>query len=463
MTARISTWLATQGYRFAGVAVYPLLPFIYRRRARRGKEERARKAERFGRTRVARPNGPLVWIHAASVGETLSVAPMMEKIAALGINVLLTTGTVTSAKLAAERFPDQVIHQYVPFDVPRAVSRFLDHWRPDVAINVESEIWPTIMGQLSKRNIPQIFVNGRISDKSYDRWLKRRDFARSLFSQIASVLAQSDLDGERFRELGAMRVSVTGNLKVDRDPPPADEVVLATLRREIGDRLVWAGISTFEGEEKAVSNVHRVLKSRVPGLLTVIVPRHPERCDQLTALFQAKGLNVVRRSEGAAITAETDILLGDTMGEMGLYLRLARIAFVGRSLTATGGQNPLEPAMLGAAIISGPHVQNFQDTYQKLRAAGAARTADTVEQLARNVYQLLSVEKARDEMVVAGYRTVESMRGALAETMKHLDRHLSPLVLEARLSARLSAQGGNAPQAGSDLDTPMHGRMRASR
>ncbi|WP_176082934.1 lipid IV(A) 3-deoxy-D-manno-octulosonic acid transferase [Martelella sp. HB161492] len=463
MKARISIWLATQGYRFAGVVAYPALPFVYRVRARKGKEERDRRAERFGRASVARPAGPLVWVHSASVGETLAVAPMMEKIAALGIHVLLTTGTVTSAKLAAERFGDQVIHQYVPFDVPRAVARFLDYWRPDVAINVESEIWPTTMAQLSKRNIPQIFVNGRISDRSYARWLKRRDLARSLFSQITSVLAQSDLDGERFRDLGAMRVSVTGNLKVDRDPPSADEAVLARLRAEIGDRPVWAGISTFEGEEKAVANVHRVLKSRVPGLLTVIVPRHPERCDQLAALFEAKGLNVIRRSEGKAITPETDILLGDTMGEMGLYLRLARIAFVGRSLTATGGQNPLEPAMLGIAIISGPNVQNFQEAYQRLRAAGAARTADTVEQLARNVYQLFTAEKARDDMVVAGYRTVEVMRGALAETMKHLDRHLSPLVLEARLSARRALQGGGVASADADRDSSVHGRMRASR
>ena len=434
MRSGISIWLARNTYRFGGVIGYPLLRPVLHHRARRGKEERARLGERFGRAGVKRGEGPLVWIHAASVGETLAVTSLVNSIHDYGITVLLTTGTVTSARLVEERFGDTVIHQYVPLDVLPAVTRFLDHWRPDLAINVETEIWPVTIGELAKRRIAQIIVNGRISDRSFERWMRRRGLARTLFSRFSLVLAQTDLDAERFSDLGALRVCVSGNLKVDRSAPPVDDSALQLVTSAIGSRPAWAAISTFDGEEKSAADVHVALKEKYPDLLTIIVPRHPDRCDVLAGLFLAKGLSVKRRSLGELPDAQTDIYLGDTIGDMGLYLRMSEIAFVGRSMTARGGQNPLEPAMLGTAILTGPHVDNFRDTYRQLRQAGAVRTVDGAEALLQSVDLLLSDPAAREAMIAAGHAGVRDMRGAFARTMKGLERYLAPLILEARFS-----------------------------
>ncbi len=431
-----SVWLANNGYRLGGVLGYPLLWAILQYRKHKGKEERGRIGERFGRSGRIRPDGPLVWVHAASVGETLAVTQLIEEIRGCGLSILLTTGTVTSARLAAERFGDDVIHQYVPIDAIPAVSRFLDYWRPDLAVNVETEVWPVTIGELARRKIAQIIVNGRISDRSFERWMHRRELARSLFSRFSLVMAQTDLDAERFSDLGALHVTVTGNLKVDRDAPPADDHLVRTLREAIGERPVWAAISTFDGEEKIAADVHVALRGKHRGLLTVIVPRHPDRGDVLAGLFAAKGLNVCRRSLGEIPVEETDILLGDTMGDMGLYLRLTEIAFVGRSLVAKGGQNPLEPAMLGAAVITGPYIDNFRDTYRQLRQRGAVRTVEGPEALMQSVDFLLSDRDARGLMISAGYAGVRDMRGALIKTMKGMERFLAPLRLEARFFAR---------------------------
>ncbi|PRX11164.1 UNVERIFIED_ORG: 3-deoxy-D-manno-octulosonic-acid transferase [Martelella mediterranea] len=436
MKTGISVWFAQNGYWLGGILGYPLLKPVLYYRVKKGKEERARIGERFGRTAVARPDGPLVWIHAASVGETLAVSQVIESIRDYGISIVLTTGTVTSARLAVERFGDNVIHQYVPLDVVPAVSRFLDHWRPDLAINVETEVWPTTISELARRKIAQIIVNGRISDRSFERWMQRRELARTLFSRFSLVMAQTDLDAERFADLGALHVQVTGNLKVDRSAPPADDQVVQLLRQAIGNRPVWAAISTFDGEEDIAGNVHVALAKQHQGLLSVIVPRHPDRGDAVAAQLAGKGLKVCRRSLGEVPTDDVDVLLGDTMGDMGLYLRLSEIAFVGRSMTARGGQNPLEPAMLGTAVLTGPYIENFRDTYKQLRQHGAVRTVDGAEALTQSVDLLLRDEEARNHMISAGYAGVRDMRGALVRTMKGLERFLAPLRLEARFFAR---------------------------
>ncbi|RVA88583.1 lipid IV(A) 3-deoxy-D-manno-octulosonic acid transferase, partial [Mesorhizobium sp. M7A.F.Ca.CA.004.02.1.1] len=333
-------------YRFAGAAAYPLVGPYVAWRTSRGKEDRYRRRERYGVAGRARPDGPVIWIHAASVGETIAVVPLVESILDYGVNIVLTTGTVTSAQVADERLGDRIIHQYVPLDLKPAVSRFLDHWQPDLAIIAESEIWPMTILELGARRVPQVLVNGRLSDRSFKSWKKRANIAEALFENLAHVVAQSDVDGERFLALGARPVTVSGNLKVDTSPPPVDERALATLRRQIGTRPTWAAISTHDGEEVVAAEVHATLHKRHHGLLTIVVPRHPDRGEALAAQISGMGLKVARRSKGDRIAADTDILLGDTIGEMGLYLRLTEIAFVGRSLTSEGGQNPLEPAML---------------------------------------------------------------------------------------------------------------------
>lgn len=420
-------------YRFAGAAAYPLVGGYVVWRASKGKEDPKRRRERYGHASRPRPPGPLVWFHAASVGETLAVMPLVESVADYGVNVVLTTGTVTSARLVGDRLRDRVIHQYVPLDLKPAVRRFLDHWDPDLAIIAESEIWPMTILELGARRVPQVLVNGRLSDRSYASWRKRQHIAEALFEQLAHVIAQSETDGERFRALGARPVTVSGNLKVDTPPPPVDEAALDVLKRQIGGRRTWAAVSTHAGEEAVAAEVHKMLRGRHARLLTIIVPRHPERADALAAEFAAMGLKVVRRSDGGEITPDADILLGDTIGEMGLYLRLTEIAFVGRSLTSEGGQNPLEPAMLDTAVLAGRNVQNFRDAYQRLIESGGAKLVRDRDMLAGAVNFLLNNEEARREMMTAAAQTVAEMRGALQRTLKALDPFLQPLKVQARL------------------------------
>jgi len=422
-------------YRFAGAAAYPLIGPYVAWRTSKGKEDRGRSRERYGFASKERPDGPLIWVHAASIGEMIAVVPLVESILDYGVNIVLTTGTVTSAKVADERLGGRVIHQYVPLDLKPAVSRFLDHWQPDLAVIAESEIWPMTILELGARRVPQVLVNGRLSDRSFASWKKRASLAEALFENLAHVIAQSEVDGDRFRVLGARPVTVSGNLKVDTPPPPVDERALAALQRQIGARPTWAAVSTHDGEELIAAEVHVTLRHRHPGLLTIIVPRHPDRAEALAAQFEAMGLTVAQRSKGEKITADTDILLGDTVGEMGLYLRLTEIAFVGRSLTSEGGQNPLEPAMLDTAVLAGRNVQNFRESYQKLLDSGGAKLVRDRNMLAGAVNFLLSNEAARHDMMAAGAATVEEMRGALARTLKALEPFIQPLIVKARLKS----------------------------
>jgi len=426
---------ALVGYRWLGAGLYPLLGPYLAIRAAKGKEERARRKERYGQSDIERPIGPVVWFHAASVGETSAVVPLIKEVRRRGIWVVLTTGTVTSAGVARERLGDNVIHQYVPLDLKPAVSRFLDHWKPDLAIIAESEIWPMTILELGARRTPQVLVNGRLSDRSFERWKKRPSLADALFENLSHVVAQSDLDAERFLALGARPVSISGNLKVDTTAPPWDAEELVRLQIQIGNRPTWAAISTYEGEEEIVAAVHRALKPRHKPL-TILVPRHPDRANAIEAMLAAKGLTVARRSRGDKIDPSTDIYLGDTIGEMGLYLNLTDIAFVGKSLKGGGGQNPLEPAMLGCAVLSGSNVENFRESYAKLTKNGGARFVRNGEMLAKGVHFLLSNPQARHTMAEGGEKTLRDMRGALKATIRALEPYINPLTVKARLLPR---------------------------
>ncbi|MCY1664530.1 lipid IV(A) 3-deoxy-D-manno-octulosonic acid transferase [Rhizobium sp. SL86] len=424
--------IALLGYRVAGICAYPLMSPYLTYRALKGKEDRKRRLERFGFASQPRPHGPLVWVHAASVGETNAVIPLIRELLRREIHVLLTTGTVTSAEVVANRLGNEVIHQYVPLDLKFPIKRFIAYWHPDAAITAESEMWPTTMAELARRNIPQIRVNGRLSDRSYDRWQRNSKVAELLFGKLSLVVARSDVDAERFLDLGSWPVVISGNLKGDTDPPPVDPDLLARYRAQIGDRRTWAAVCTFNGEESAAAFVHRALKPRNQQL-TIIVPRHPERGDEIEAMLVEKGLKVARRSRNDEITPETDIFLGDTIGEMGLYLRLTEISFVGRSLTEEGGQNPMESSMIGCAVLSGPNVQNFRETYQHIIRKGGARMIRDVEMLAKAVHYLMSNDIARRKMIDCGQEAVQDMRGALSTTIKALEPYINPLTVTARL------------------------------
>ena len=432
--------LALFGYRWAGVAAYPVVSTFVSLRVARGKEERARKSERYGYPSAGRPEGPLIWVHAASVGETNAVVPLIKEISRRGITVLLTTGTVTSATIARSRLEHEVIHQYVPLDLKPVIDRFLEYWQPDLALFAESEIWPVTIMELGRRHIPQILVNARISDRSFRRWSMVPRLASALFENMSLVIAQSEADAQHFQELGALPVLISGNLKADSDMPAAEPLTLARLKAQLAGRNTWAAISTFDGEEKAAAAVHKALKSRL-DLVTIIVPRHPERCDEIEQALAAEGLTVARRSRNDAIVGDTDIYLGDSIGEMSLFLQLTEIAFVGRSLTASGGQNPLEPAMMGCAVLSGGQVGNFRESYQTLARNGSARMVRDTEMLAKAVYYLLTNEPARHTMIDAGLQTVHQMRGALQATLRGLEPYVNPLTMKARLMPRNGTNG----------------------
>jgi len=426
-------------YRGIGTVIYPFSGPFLRSRARKGKEDRDRRGERYGYASWERPAGPLVWLHAASVGESLAIMPLITRMESFGINLVLTTGTVTSASVAEERLSKRTIHQYVPLDMKQSVNRFLNHWKPDFAIFAESEIWPTMIQELSNRNVPQVLVNARMSDRSNRRWSKRPALAQAIFGKISQVIAQSDLDGGRFRMLGAPRVTVAGNLKVDAGVPNPEPSSLKALKAMIGNRPVWSALSTHKGEEAAIGKVHEMLQARFPDLLTIIVPRHPDRKEEVLNELQGAGHSVVTRSSGHPIGDKTNIFLGDTIGEMGLYLRLCDIAFMGKSLKSEGGQNPIEPAVTGSAILSGRYVQNFRETYQALLECGGAKLVRDEKMLASYVMNLLSNKQELDRMRKAAYKEVQGMTGALDKTITALDAYVIPLRVKAGLDRHSKA------------------------
>ena len=372
----------------------PGLRAMLRRRVARGKEIAARLPEREGIDPTLRPAGLLAWLHAASVGESQSILPVLSALHAQAPDaaILLTTGTVTSAALVAEQLPrlglGRVLHRFVPLDVPAWVARFLDHWRPNVAGFVESELWPNLLAGCRARGIPVMLVNARMSARSFRGWRRAPGFARQVVGAFDRVQAQSGADAAHLRLLGARHVDAPGNLKLAAPPLRADPAELARLRALIGDRPVWLAASTHPGEEDVAARVHRALAAAHPGLLTIVAPRHPERGAAVAAALGAPR-RAAEQDPGAGIW------VADTLGELGLLYRLAPLAFVGRSLTGQGGQNPLEPARLGCAVAVGPHTGNFAEAVQMLEAAGALTRVTDAGELARWVDAMLRDPRRR--------------------------------------------------------------------
>ncbi len=377
-------------YAGAMTLAAPALRLLLARRLQHGKEIAARLPERRGIDATPRPDGRLLWLHAASVGETVSILPLL---AALDGEVLLTTGTVTSAT---------VRHRFVPLDVPGWAGRFLDHWRPDAAAFVESEIWPNLLRAAAARAIPLALVNARLSARSHAKWCRVPAIARPLFGGFARIHAQSPADAARLAGLGAPPAALIGNLKYAAPPLAAPDEELARLRGLLGWRPAWLAASTHPGEDDVVREVHRRLAPDFPGLLTILVPRHPERGPAIAA---ASDMPTTRRSLGEDPPAGSGIWIGDTLGELGLYYRLAGLAFMGKTLGGEqGGQNPLEPARLGCAVAAGPAMQNFADIAAELRAAGALAVVADAPALAAWLAAMLRDPAARSAMGEAGLR-----------------------------------------------------------
>jgi len=370
----VSLPLSLSVYRLATAALEPFAPLLLKRRAARGKEDPTRLNERLARPRLPRPAGPLVWLHGASVGESLSILPLVERLRAErpDATVLVSSGTVTSAELLAKRLPEGVIHQFVPVDTPGGARRFIGHWRPDLAVFVESELWPNLLLEAKAAGTRLALVSAKLSDKSFDGWRMRPFAAHRLFSGFDLILAQDARAAERFTSLGGT-VAGEADLKFGAAPLPADPVELAHLKAVFAGRPLLLAASTHPGEDEIVLDAFAALPGQ-PRL--VIAPRHVERGPAIVQMARARGLDASLRSTDPG-AEPAQVLVADTLGELGLWFRLADIALVAGSLVpGVGGHNPLEPARLSCPIMSGPHVENWLTAYAELSAVDGMALAD---------------------------------------------------------------------------------------
>lgn len=383
----------------------PALRLGLRLRMGRGKEDGARIGERMGKPGVARPRSKLVWFHAASVGESQSTLVLIDAILRMDpdVSVLVTTGTVTSATIMEQRLPARALHQFYPLDHPEWVENFLNHWQPDMAIWMESELWPNMLYSLRRRHVHCVLVNARLSPRSFQRWMRARNFINRILLGFDLILAQTERDADHFRKLGAINVRVRDNIKYSALPLPCDDGDLNALKKAIGLRPRWLYASTHDGEEELACDLHRTLMRDFPDLLTIIVPRHPDRRDEIAGQCGAGGLNIGFRGPGKTPPqADTQIYIADTLGELGLFYRLSPIAVIGRTFSRDGGggHNPIEAAQLGCAVLHGPMTQNQSALFGEMDSTGAAIPTDTPPELEATLRRLLSstveLDRAQD-------------------------------------------------------------------
>ncbi|MSU91935.1 3-deoxy-D-manno-octulosonic acid transferase [Rhodobacteraceae bacterium 2CG4] len=416
----------------------PFVRGVLRRRLSRGKEDPDRLHERLGRPAMPRPEGRLAWFHAASVGESVSLLALVETLlqAQPDLRVMITTGTRTSAELIAERLPARAFHQYVPVDTGPAVRRFLAHWRPDLAVWTESELWPRLLVATRARGIPALLINARMSARSARRMGRLGAYGAALLGRFDAILAQDDAQAERLLALGAPpgRVEVTGSLKDTAQPLPHEPNALKTLVKTLAGRTVWLAASTHEGEEEMVSRAHREARRSVPGLLLILAPRHPERGPRIASDLRAEGWTVAVRSEGGKPDRNTDIYLADTLGEMGLWYRIASVSFIGGSLVDVGGHNPFEPALLGSAILTGPFIQNFETAYTRFRRAGAAVLVPHPGELGAKLAETLPPDRAA-ALATAAWSVSSEGADVTRRVLAVIERHLPPAPAPAPASA----------------------------
>ena len=413
-------------YRVLWWALSPLVRPVLRNRALRGKEDTHRLTERFGNNSLERPEGRLIWVHGASVGECLAALPLVSRLLEKPErSVLVTSGTVTSARILEQRLPERAFHQYAPIDRRDVVERFLNTWRPDLALFFESDLWPNRVVQTRAAGVPIALVNARLSSRSVRGWRRFPAAARRLFASIDVCLAQDARVAEHLKALGAHTVSVAGSLKADAPPLPCDQQELDRLRSAIGDRPLFLAAQTHRGEDEIVLQAARSICEREPQTLTIIVPRHPDRGGAIALLAQAQDFTVERRAMGAQPSPETQVYVADTLGELGLFYRLANTVFLGGSLLPQGGHNPIEPALLGASVLTGPHMENFEDTFHALLAAQQNAPITSAAELSEEVLKILADPNIAAERGERAKAAVSEMAGALERTLNAAEELLS--------------------------------------
>lgn len=383
--------------------VRTLYPIVIRRyiekRKKMGKEDVKRFNERVGRPTKPRPAGRLIWLHGASVGESISMLPLINRLLEIypDAHVMVTTGTTTSAEVMAKRLPERAFHQYLPIDNPVFAARFIRHWQPTIALWFESEFWPGMLSTIKRRNIPLILINGRISNKSFKRWQQFDFVIKEILDCFTACLGQSEEDAYRLRALGAKDAMCLGNLKYAGLPIPVDEEKKKEIQDEIGERPVWLVSSTHSDEEAKIGRYLKELCAKHEGLLTIIAPRHPTRGVEIRDILQDKyQLKTALRSANEKIQPETEVYIADTIGEMGIWYELCPIVFIGGSLIPHGGQNFMEPSRCRDAVIVGPHMHNFTDAMNRAKRADGIIQVDETVDLIDMVDQLLSNKELLD-------------------------------------------------------------------
>ncbi len=412
-------------YKYLMFVLYPLWCLWLRVRAWQGKEETARLSERYGYATVPRPEGKLVWIHAASVGEVTSVLPLINALQKQHPQwvLLVTTGTVTSAAHLQTRLKQPVLHQYLPIDTSFCAARFLVYWQPSLVLWVESELWPMTLQAMQQRGVPCLLINARLSSRSFQRWQRLPHLAKMVVGAFTAVYAQTATYAKRLQHLGAKNVQVGGNLKADAEALPFDERTLAVMKAAIGNRPVWLAASIHSPEDKAIIEAAQALRVKWPDILTILVPRHPQR-----GLAMAQDLGKlaahVCRSQGAIPSRDEPYYIADTLGELGLWYALSPIVFIGGSLFPHGGQNILEPSLFHCALLHGSHMHNFPDMMVAFSKHNASITVQDAQELAQQVAFLLADASKVDAYAAAASAAAQELQGAKATIMQAMQPYL---------------------------------------
>ena len=391
--------------------LYPLVISRYiKKRKANGKEDIKRFNERIGKPQKKRPEGKLIWFHGASVGESISMLPLINKLLELypTAHVMVTTGTLTSADIMAKRLPERAFHQYITIDNPKFTNRFIKHWQPDLVLWFESDFWPAMLSTIKKKNIPLILVNGRISNKSFKRWQQFDFISKELLNCFTFCLGQSEEDAYRLRVLGAKDSMCLGNLKYAGLPIPINEKDKEELQKEIGNRPTWLVGSTHDDEETKIGRKLKDIQKQVSNLLTIIAPRHPTRGEEIQKALTELGFKTALRSKGEKIGKETEIYIADTIGEMGLWYSLCPIIFIGGSLIPHGGQNFMEPSRMKKAVMVGPYMHNFTDAMNRAKKADAIIQVSDADELKDMVIQLLTDKDLLEAKMSLAYNWANS-------------------------------------------------------
>jgi 3-deoxy-D-manno-octulosonic-acid transferase len=411
-------------YQILTRIIAPLIGLYLLKRMKKGKEDPLRFNERLGNSKIPRPDGVLIWIHGASVGEAISVLPLIERLVQSNktAHFLLTTGTVSSAKLLADRLPERTIHQYIPIDTLAAVDGFISHWKPNLALWVESELWPNLVTQTAKQ-CKMLLINGRMSGRSYKKWQNHKSLCKEILHCFDLILPWSRDDASRFEKLGGQNVKYLGNIKYDAPPLPDNEEKRHDLTVMIGERPLWLAASTHHGEEEIIAAAHKKLKEKYPGLLTIIAPRHPKRAAEIIRDISPLKLYIGLRSVNDEIISRTDIYIADTLGELGVFFNLAPIVFIGNSLVGVGGHNPLEPARCHCAIIYGSHMENFTEITDEMEGCEAAIMTDG-DRLVNTLDELLSDKSKVEKLAAAADILVKEKNGVLDAYAREIQNYL---------------------------------------